>query len=246
MFLASLLLLSTHLVPSLAAPPLLQTINPASLTSSVNLNSTALKEADVSAQALTLTSSHISALSSPRHVNPPSKSPSIPTSLPLTIHSRNTTTATNIDDIVYHVPDTRTTIHIRFRQDRPLEKRGLGGFLLLMVDQVEAHITAAGDGWLLPQDDPFVRDWPGSGLFLRLAALSPMFFLFFCVWANGVCAKKKKGFYFIAKSSPLPIGEGEGRLSYGVMVNVLRGETLSSISLTHALSIKSFNSSLLA
>ena len=73
-----LLLLSIRIVAALAAP-LLETINPTLLTSSANidpspLNSTALKEADALAQALSLAgadstqSSHVSTLSPPRHV----------------------------------------------------------------------------------------------------------------------------------------------------------------------------------
>lgn len=61
------------------AAPLLETINPASLTNNLAnvasspLNSTALVEADaLAAQTLSLAGSHVSILSSPRHVKPPS------------------------------------------------------------------------------------------------------------------------------------------------------------------------------
>lgn len=76
-----LLLLSTQTVPALTAllvPPLLETINPTLVTNRVDigaspLNSTALRDADASAQASSLAdvhnvdSSHLSVLSPPRH-----------------------------------------------------------------------------------------------------------------------------------------------------------------------------------
>ena len=36
-----------------------------------------------------------------------------------------------------------------------------------------------------------------------------------------------QGFYFIAKSSPLPVSEGEAHLTYGIMSDVLRGKSFS-------------------
>ena len=38
---------------------------------------------------------------------------------------------------------------------------------------------------------------------------------------------RMQGFYFIAKSSPLPVSEGEAHLTYGIMKSVLQGERLS-------------------
>ena len=100
---------------------------------------------------------------------------------------------------------------MRFRQDRPLEKKSLGGYLLLIQDELQAHLSTSGDGWLLPEGDPYKRDWPGSysGTALRLIS-----------WLIGVC----KGFYFIATSSPLPVSEGEAHLTYGIMSDALKGE----------------------
>lgn len=76
MFSTPLLLLPVQMLAALAAPPLLETINPTLVASSVNigaspLNSTALREA--SAQALSLAGAHsippphVSVLSPPRH-----------------------------------------------------------------------------------------------------------------------------------------------------------------------------------
>lgn len=169
MFSISLLLLSTQVVPALAGPPLLETINPTLITSSANigpspLNLTALREADASARASSTSdvhsvdSSHVSILSPPRHattlrikIGPTPRSD---------IYYRNTTGG-EIQDVEYSVPGTQTTLHMSFRQDRPLHRRSLGGYLLLMQDEVQGHINASGDGWLLPEDDPYRRDWPG-------------------------------------------------------------------------------------
>ena len=38
-----------------------------------------------------------------------------------------------------------------------------------------------------------------------------------------------QGFYFIAKSSPLIVMEGEAHLTYGMMEDVLKGESFSWI-----------------
>ena len=73
---------------------------------------------------------------------------------------RNTTVG-DIKDVEYTVPGTQTTLHISFRQDRPLHRRAFGGYLLLMRDEVQAHLSASGDGWLLPADDPYKRNWTG-------------------------------------------------------------------------------------
>lgn len=98
-----------------------------------------------------------------------------------------------------------------FRQDRPLDRKSLGGFLLLMRDEVQTHISESGDGSLLPQDDPYRRDWPG--LVFRNAQ------------SNLVTNWRVQGFYFISKSSPLPAAEGDYHLTYGILDNVLNGET---------------------
>lgn len=163
------LLVSTQVVAALAAP-LLETINPALVTSNVHfgtsfLNSTALMEADASARVTSLAdvqsvdSSHVSLLTPQRHAsacriqfnsNPVSDS-----------YHRNTTIG-EIEDVEYTVPGTQTTLHVSFREDRPLHRRSMGGYLLLIQDEVQAHINASGDGWLLPEDDPYQRKWPGS------------------------------------------------------------------------------------
>lgn len=36
---------------------------------------------------------------------------------------------------------------------------------------------------------------------------------------------RMQGFYFIAKSSPLPVSEGEAHLTYGIMSDILRGKS---------------------
>lgn len=61
----------------------------------------------------------------------------------------------------------------------------------------------------------------GTGQVRDRAAISTSF-----PWANlfVLCVLCEIGFYFIAKSSPLPVGQGEGRLSYGVLINALKGE----------------------
>ena len=100
-----------------------------------------------------------------------------------------------------------------FRQDRPLHRRSLGGYLLLMQDQIVAHINTSGDGWLLPQDDPYKRDWPSSSPRTLNLAL--------------VANRRAQGFYFIAKSSPLKLPEGEAHLTYGIMNDALKGESFS-------------------
>lgn len=66
-----------------------------------------------------------------------------------------------IEDVEYLVPGTQTALRISFREDRPLQRRDLGAYLLLIQDQIRAHISASGDGWLLPADDPYRRQWPG-------------------------------------------------------------------------------------
>lgn len=157
-----LLLLSTQIVAASAAP-LLETISPTLVTSHANsgaspLNATALSDADASAQASLLAdvhsidSSHLLVLSPPRHA------------------TRNTTIG-EIEDVEYNVPGTQTTLHMSFRQNRPIERRSLGGFLLLMRDEIQAHISASGDGPLLPEDDPYRRDWPG---FYFISKSSPL------------------------------------------------------------------------
>lgn len=174
------LLQFTQIVAVLAAPPLLETVNPTLVASNVNigaspLNATVLREADASAQALSLAgvhnihSSHASSVLSP---------------------PRNTTVG-EIQDVEYNVPGTQTTLHMSFREDRRFHRRSLGGYLLLVQDQIEAHINESGDGWLLPQDDPYRRNW--------------------------------QGFYFISKSSPLPVSAGEAHLTYGIMKDALKG-----------------------
>lgn len=77
------------------------------------------------------------------------------------IYYRNATMG-EIEDVEFTVPGTQTNLHVSFRQDRPLEKRGLGGYLLLLEDEFQRHISTSGDGWLLPEDDPYKKDWPGS------------------------------------------------------------------------------------
>ena len=91
MFSGPLLILSIKIVVALAASPLLEIIRPALVASSVNigaspLNSTALREADASARALSQAgvhntqSSHVSVLSPPKHattIKPPRLIPSI-------------------------------------------------------------------------------------------------------------------------------------------------------------------------
>lgn len=57
-----------------------------------------------------------------------------------------------------------------------------------------------------------------------------------CSVANRCVCVRAKGFYFIAKSSPLPVTEGEAHLTYGVMINVIKGET----PFPYALSSKEF------
>lgn len=100
-----------------------------------------------------------------------------------------------------------------FRQDRPLHRRSLGGYLLLMQDQIQAHIDTSGDGWLLPQDDPYQRDWPSSSSRTLNLTL--------------VADRRMQGFYFIAKSSPLPVPGGEAHLTYGIIRDALKGESSS-------------------
>ena len=91
MFSGPLLILSIKIVVALAASPLLEIIHPALVASSVNigaspLNSTALREADASARALSQAgvhntqSSRVSVLGPPRHattIKPPRLIPSI-------------------------------------------------------------------------------------------------------------------------------------------------------------------------
>ena len=213
-----LLLLSTQTVAALEA---LETINPTLVTNRVNvgaspLNSTALRDADASAQASSLAdghhvdSSHPSVLSPPRHANHyenPNQSRPIPAS---DTCSRNTTIGA-IENVEYKVPGTEITLRMSFRRDRPIERKAMGGFLLLMRDQVQAHISASGDGSLLPQDDPYRRNWPG--LIFRNAQ------------SDLVADGRVQGFYFISKSSPLPGAEGDyHHLTYGIMDSVLEGE----------------------
>ena len=127
---------------------------------------------------------------------------------------RNTTTG-EIKHVEYAVPGTETTVHMRFRQDRPLLRKSLGGFLLLIQDEFLAHINAFGDGRLLPQDDPYLRNWPGS-FFERLRSIS---------WLISVYAE---GFYFLAKSSArLPGSEGGAHLTYGILDDAVKGEIFS-------------------
>ncbi|CAD6576633.1 MAG: hypothetical protein ASARMPREDX12_007954 [Alectoria sarmentosa] len=76
-----------------------------------------------------------------------------------------------IEDVEYTVPGTQTTLHFSFREDRPLHRRSIGGYLLLMQDEVQVHINASGDGWLLPEDDPYQRKWPG---FYFISKSSPL------------------------------------------------------------------------
>lgn len=216
-----LLLLSTQIVAASAAP-LLETISPTLVTSHANsgaspLNATALSDADASAQASLLAdvhsidSSHLLVLSPPRHATRYHQNQINP--IPSDICDRNTTIG-EIEDVEYNVPGTQTTLHMSFRQNRPIERRSLGGFLLLMRDEIQAHISASGDGPLLPEDDPYRRDWPG--LYLATLNLIPSLI---GAW---------KGFYFISKSSPLPAAEGEHHLTYGIMDNTLRGESISA------------------
>lgn len=68
----------------------------------------------------------------------------------------------DIEDVDYTVPGTQTTLYMSFRQDRPLHRRVIGGYLLLMLEHVQAQIITLGDGRLLPEDDPYQRNWPGS------------------------------------------------------------------------------------
>ena len=42
---------------------------------------------------------------------------------------------------------------------------------------------------------------------------------------NPMTDGRMQGFYFIAKSSPLPVSEGEAHLTYGIMSDVLRGKS---------------------
>lgn len=44
---------------------------------------------------------------------------------------------------------------------------------------------------------------------------------------NLVAKWRVQGFYFIAKSSPLIVMEGEAHLTYGMMEDVLKGESFS-------------------
>ncbi|KAM0795523.1 hypothetical protein BDR22DRAFT_894065 [Usnea florida] len=199
MFFLSSFLLSVQIVTVLTAAPL-GIINPPSVAGSNNispspLNSTALTEADSSAQAMSMAalhsiqSSRVSPLNPPGHVKTLSKSNSMPF-LHSDIYYRNITLQ-DIEDVEYTVPGTDTTLHMTFRQDRPLQRRSLGGYLILMQDQIEEHISTSHDSWLLPADDPYKRNWPG--------------------------------FYFIAKSSPLPIEAGVPHLTYGIMKDTLKG-----------------------
>ena len=119
-------------------------------------------------------------------------------------------TLQDIEEVEYTVPGTDTTLQIAFRQDRPMQRRSLGGYLVLMQDQIQEHISTSGDGWLLPADDPFGRSWPGSCSGTLKSILV----------ANGFM----QGFHFIAKSSPLPIEAGEPHLTYGIMNDTLKGE----------------------
>lgn len=173
-----LLLLSTQIVAASAAP-LLETISPTLVTSHANsgaspLNATALSDADASAQASLLAdvhsidSSHLLVLSPPRHATRYHQNQINP--IPSDICDRNTTIG-EIEDVEYNVPGTQTTLHMSFRQNRPIERRSLGGFLLLMRDEIQAHISASGDGPLLPEDDPYRRDWPG---FYFISKSSPL------------------------------------------------------------------------
>lgn len=47
--------------------------------------------------------------------------------------------------------------------------------------------------------------------------------------AKHVADWRVQGFYFIAKSSPLAVMEGEAHLTYGMMENVLKGESFPCI-----------------
>ena len=44
---------------------------------------------------------------------------------------------------------------------------------------------------------------------------------------NLVADWRVQGFYFIAKSSPITVMEGEAHLTYGMMEDVLKGESFS-------------------
>lgn len=195
MFSTPLLLLPVQMLAALAAPPLLETINPTLVASSVNigaspLNSTALRE--VSAQALSLAGAH--------SIPPPHVSVLSP--------PRNTTVG-EIEDVEYHVPGTQTTLHMSFRQDRPLHRKSLGGYLLIMQDQVQAHISASGDGWLLPKDDPYRRDWPDFYFIAKSSPLPPVEGVPHLTY--GIMNDALKGFFDIMyhgapNTGPLPFG----------------------------------------
>ena len=217
MVFVSSFLLSVQIVAALAAP--LGIINPSSVAGSINigpspLNSTALTEADSLAEAMSVAalhsiqSSHVSPLSPSGHVNTLSKSNTMPF-LHFDIYYRNITVQ-DIEDVEYTVPGTDTTLHMTFRQDRPLQRRSLGGYLILMQNQIEVHISTSHDGWLLPADDPYKRNWPGSCSGALKSVLVANRFI--------------QGFYFIAKSSPLPIEAGVPHLTYGIMKDTLKGE----------------------
>ena len=164
----SLCLLSIKGMAALAFPLLLETINPNLVASSVNngastLNLTALGAADAparassSAEAPSVDYSRISVYRPPRHAHHQNQIKPIP----LSDLFFSKPTAGEIEDIEYTVPGTQTTLHISFRQDRPLHTSNLGAYFVLMLDQIQAHIDASGDTWLLPADDPYRRRWPG-------------------------------------------------------------------------------------
>ncbi|MCJ1456762.1 hypothetical protein MMC28_007127 [Mycoblastus sanguinarius] len=61
----------------------------------------------------------------------------------------------------YKVPGTETTIHVRFYQGRDLNITLLGGYIVLVQDELTAYLASHPDGWLRYEDEPYLKTAKG-------------------------------------------------------------------------------------
>ena len=66
----------------------------------------------------------------------------------------------------YHIPATRTTLHLDLLA-QPVEYQLLKRVLTRMSAQLREYMNAHGDGWLLPEDDPYTVSLPGCTFFAK-------------------------------------------------------------------------------
>lgn len=83
--------------------------------------------------------------------------------------SSETTDDPSSDDLTYLVPGTTTTLQLHFRLDRPIDRKLLGGYMLLMQDEIRTKTAALGPGGSarpLPTAlSPMMRQGPGMRFF---------------------------------------------------------------------------------